>query len=194
MRVKMIQTADPVRYEPFLRRCSGSNRRFCELNEFEYQAFLGIKHGGDPWHATFNRIDLLHDEIRRGYRGWILYLDADAYVFDIKFDARRYLAQRENYGLIALPVRGPVPTWDINGGILFFNTSNRFGRAILRRWKALFDIYRYALIYYSPRVAKAINDQVLLQLVLRMSARLRESVGWGCRPATHFSHITSASA
>src|SRR5579872_2801453 len=136
--VKMIQTTDPVRYEPFLRRCSASNRRLCALNGFEYQTFVGIKHGRDPWHATFNRIDLLYDEIRRGYRGWILYLDADAYVSDVNFDARAYLATRKEYGLIALPVRpASVETGDVNAGILFFNTCNKSGRAIIRRWKFL---------------------------------------------------------
>ena len=176
MRAKMIQTADPVRYAPFLTRCSLSNRRFCELNGFEYQAFVGIKHGRDPWHATFNRIDLLSDEIRRGYRGWILYLDADAYVADPQFDALAYLTARNDYGLIALPVRSGGPGWDVNAGILFFNTHSSIGRETIMRWKRLFDLYRRTPLYRSPRIAKLINDQVLLQLVLRTSSRLRDGV------------------
>jgi hypothetical protein len=151
-----------------------------------------VKHGGDPWHATFNRIDLLYDEIQKGYRGWILYLDADAYVFDVAFDSRSYLDSRRDHGLIALPVGTKIPTWNINAGILFFNASNPSARSIIIRWKIVFDLYRYTFLYYSVRMAKIVNDQSLLHLVLRTSPRLLESVYFENRASTFVRQLLRA--
>jgi hypothetical protein len=61
LHVKFLQTADPEKYARLLEVSARSTRAFCAIHGHQYDAFVGLKRGRYPWHATFNRIDLLND-------------------------------------------------------------------------------------------------------------------------------------
>src|SRR4051794_26053851 len=101
VRVKFLQTADPQKYARVLEASAPSTRAFCALHGHEYETYVGVKRGRRPWHATFNRIDLLQEALDAGFDGWIVYLDADSFVVDLKFDLQAYLQQHPDAPLIA---------------------------------------------------------------------------------------------
>ena len=75
---------------------------------------------------------MLHELLADGFRGWFVYLDADAVVRQSSFDLRRYLGKRQSAALIAAP--GGPQHWDINAGIFFLNLGHDLGRVIAARW------------------------------------------------------------
>jgi hypothetical protein len=170
LRVKFLQTADPVKYARLLEVSAPSTRAFCALNGYEYEAFVGLKRGSRAWHATFNRIDLLSELVQANFDGWIVYLDADAFVVDLTFDLAAYLGQHADAPLIAravIPER--APTWNINAGVLMFNMSHPQTARLITAWKRLFDLWRMAgLLRLPPRMAP-VNDQILLHWALRLN-------------------------
>ena len=92
--VVVMQTCDGPNYYPLLEQGRRANEAFALRNGYRYECFIGIKRGYFPWHACFNRIIMLRDLVRSGYRGWVFYLDADAYVFDQQFNLPQYLDQQ----------------------------------------------------------------------------------------------------
>jgi hypothetical protein len=173
LRVKFLQTADPIKYSRLLDVSAPSTRAFCAIHDYEYEAFVGIKRGRHPWHATFNRINLLNEALEAGFGGWIVYLDADAFVVDLKFDLTAYLQQHANAPLIARAViPEKAPTWNINAGVLIFNMQHPQTAWLIRTWKRSFDLWRRAgLLRLPPRLAP-INDQILLHWALRVNPSL----------------------
>jgi hypothetical protein len=173
LRVKFLQTADPQKYARLLDASAPSTRAFCAIHGFEYEAFIGLKRGRYPWHATFNRIDLLNEALEASFDGWIVYLDADSFVVDLKFDLPAYLAQHPDAPLIARAViPEKAPTWNINAGVLIFNMKHPQTAFLLRTWKRLLDFWqRTGLLLLPPRLAP-INDQILLHWTLRLSPSL----------------------
>jgi hypothetical protein len=173
LRVKFLQTADAVKYARLLEASAPSTRAFCAIHDYEYEAFVGIKRGRHPWHATFNRIDLFNEALDANFDGWIVYLDADAFVVDLKFDLTAYLEQHANAPLIARAViPEKAPTWNINAGVLIFNMQHPQTRWLIRTWKRLFDLCRRAgLLLLPPRLAP-VNDQILLHWALRANPGL----------------------
>ena len=170
MRVKFLQTADPVKYARLLDASAPSTRAFCTMHGYEYEAFVGLKRGRQPWHATFNRIDLLSEALDAGADGWIIYLDADAFVVDLEYDFSTYLDRHAEAPLIARAViPEKAPTWNINAGVLIFNMRNKQTIRLLKTWKRLFDLSsRAGLLLLPPRLAP-INDQILLHWALRLN-------------------------
>jgi hypothetical protein len=177
LRVKFLQTADPIKYSRLLDVSAPSTRAFCAIHDYEYEAFVGIKRGRHPWHATFNRIDLLNEALEAGFDGWIVYLDADAFVVDLNFDFTAYLEQHANAPLIVRAViPEKAPTWNINAGVLIFNMEHPQTAWLIRTWKRLFDLWRRAgLLLLPPRLAP-VNDQVLLHWALRANPSLVRAI------------------
>ena len=88
---------------------SVSVRAFCDLHGHEYEAFKGIKVGRLPQHATYNRIALINDNLDSGFDGWLVFLDADAFVVDLRFDLRAYLARHSDRAFV---LRSSIPGAD----------------------------------------------------------------------------------
>ena len=175
MRIRFLQTADPLIYRRMLAASSAATKAFCERHGFEYEAFVGLKRGWHPAHATFNRIDMLHEQVRSGFRGWLVYLDADAYIADLDFDLAAYLAPHERTSAIARAVfHDQAPTWHVNAGVLLINTATPGGVALIERWKRLLDCLSASLLLYLPPRLWVTNDQQLLHLLLWRSASIRE--------------------
>ncbi|WP_020205089.1 hypothetical protein [Cupriavidus sp. WS] len=140
----VMQTSDASsRYFDMMMLTARTARRYCEHHGLRYQGFIGLKRGNRAWHATYNRIDLLQELIQRDHRGWVLYVDADAWIVDMTFDLRGYLRDKQGYAMIAAPA-GHVRDffWNVNIGVMLFNLGHPFTRRLVRDWEAFLSRYR----------------------------------------------------
>jgi hypothetical protein len=141
MKLKVIQTVDGVSpYNTLLDVTGHVNRQYCERHGYAYETYRGLKHGIKPWHACFNRIFMLLDEIERQEYDWILYLDADCYVADVAYPATRIIEEAGgNYGLLMAGGAGPDYgyTHDVNTGVIFVNVRNQYAKSIITIWREL---------------------------------------------------------
>jgi hypothetical protein len=177
--IVLLQTSDPTAYAPFLRATARINRLFCLTNGVEYVAETGIRRGCHPWHATFNRIPIFLERLRAGFRGWLLYLDADAYVADPAFDIRGFLAARSHRAVVGALGHNKALS-DLNAGVLFLNYAHRDTAFIVSEWHRLFTAeVSEAMLRGSPGGwSFRPNDQDLLQRVLGENLeRLWEAIG-----------------
>lgn len=132
-RIKVYQTADADNYAEMLNITSRANRRYCERYGIEFETFLGIKRGYFPWHAAFNRIIYLKEQMDAGYDGWILYLDADAYVYGQGCDVRDLIKGGDGDFYFA-PGGGSGKKWDVNDGVFIINLGSSAARELIDAW------------------------------------------------------------
>ncbi len=183
---KMIlaQTAAGPDYEAMLAATAPVHRAFCAANDIDFRSFVGVRRGYHPWQATLNRIEMLKDLLDAGWRGWFVYLDADALILQPEFDIRRFLGRREAYALVAAPGAPDAERWAINIGVFFLNLGHELGREIAMRW---WEITRQTLSEDMLRAAvepwQALpdgrpfpDDQHLLQMVLMRNPHLLEAL------------------
>jgi hypothetical protein len=177
MSIRMLQTTDPLVYHEMFSATSSVNRAFCAEYGIAYEGYIGIKLGCYPWHATFNRIALLSSLLEEKYGGWVIYVDADAYVADFDFDLHGLLQGHAERAILGAP--GGPAEWNINAGILFINFGQAAGRAIVRKWNDRFhtevgvDRLKRAVNPWEPGLR---DDQVLLHEVLQAEAGLERSL------------------
>lgn len=170
--ILFYQTAAGPIYEQMLAATEALHRAYCRANRLDYVTFTGVRRGYHPWQATFNRVEMLHDLLEDGFRGWFVYLDADAVVRQPGFDLRRYLGKRKNAALIAAP--GGPEHWDINAGVFFLNLGHDLGQEIAARWwEATHRVVSDAILRTSREPWQELedgrpfpDDQHLLQMAL----------------------------
>ena len=111
---------------------------------------------------------MLQDLLHRGYDGWVLYIDADAYVYDLDFDVRGYLHDKDAYALIAAG-SGSLPNlyWNVNNGVFFLNLANPVAAEIVSAWAAAFSDISDDSLRAASAWGDVPHDQDLLQRVLR---------------------------
>jgi len=186
--ILLYQTASGTIYEQMLAATADCHGAYARANRLDFRTFIGVRRGFHPWQATFNRIEMLRDLLDQGFRGWFVYLDADAVVVQSGFDLRRYLGKRSAAALIAAP--GGSEHWNINAGIFFLNLGHALGRELAARWhQATHDQIDDALLWGSaepwqplPDGREFPDDQHLLQMEIRNdpdldAALLREEGG-----------------
>jgi hypothetical protein len=173
-RVLMLQTSDTDIYAPMLAIGERANRAYCESQGFEYRSFVGLKRGHYSWHATYNRIPLIKEIMDEGYRGWVLYLDADAYVRDLAFDIRQIISWRSE-PLIA-DTAGRDDYWAINAGVFLLNLGDPRGRKIAATWHADFMAISDDDLVKARRWYSIASDQGLLHNLLRRDVAYRNAV------------------
>lgn len=140
--VLIMQTCDPVNYYPMLEQSSRTTRAYCARHGFLYQSFVGLKRGDLPWHATYNRIDMLNELVARDYRGWVLHIDADAWIMDQDFDLRAFLADKSRYAMIGAPAGNEVDYfWNVNIGVMLYNLGHPFMRSFIGEWVRALSSY-----------------------------------------------------
>ncbi|WP_156173907.1 hypothetical protein [Cupriavidus basilensis] len=139
----LMQTSDASsRYFDMMMLTGQTARGYCDRHQLRYQGFIGLKRGNRPWHATYNRIDLLCELIDRGFGGWVLYIDADAWVVDLDFDLRGWLRDKQRYAMIAAPAAHTSDYfWNVNIGVMLFNLGHPFTRRLVREWEAFLSRY-----------------------------------------------------
>jgi hypothetical protein len=177
--ITFVQTASGAAYEAMLAATDARHRAYCAANGIEFWSHVGLLRGFHPWQATFNRVDMLAEKLGQDWRGWFVYVDADAVVRQLDFDLRRYLGKRQHHALIA--ASGGEGDWNINAGVIFLNLEDERGRIIARRWIGAVD--RAVSVDMLRAVAEPWgllpdgrgfpDDQHLLQMVLRDDDALR---------------------
>lgn len=176
MRVRFIQTSDAQHYAWMLDVASVSVRAYCDIQGHEYESFKGIKTGRLPQHATYNRIALLNECLDAGFDGWLVFLDADAFVVDLRFDLRAYLAaHRDRAFVLRSSIPGADGAWRVNAGVLFVNTRHPLAVRALRAWRRWMKLAQACgQIALPPRYA-VVDDQKLLQFHLLLNPDTRRA-------------------
>lgn len=175
-RVLFLQTSDPTLYAEMLSHSSRTVRAYCKRHGYDYRSYVGIKRGVWPWQATFNRLFLLCELVERGYRGWVVYMDADAFIVDQTFDLDRLLRDQSRRVAIMARVGQPQDWWDVNAGVLLFNLSRPAARDLVRHWKALFDDIPDEAVCAAEDWSTSVDDQGLLQGVLRQQPEIQDQI------------------
>lgn len=166
MRVTFIQTSDPFVYYPMLQETSKTIRHFCLANGFGYEQYVGVKRGHMLWQSTYNRVHMLKEMLDRGVEGWVFYLDADAFIIDLRFDLVGYLGDKGHYGAIFAGYITEI--YDVNAGGFAVNLSHPAGKALILEWhrrceNLLAEGYDRALSWDYD----VLNDQAVLFLMLK---------------------------
>ena len=109
---------------------------------------------------------MLKEMLDRGFRGWILYADADAYIANLKFDLRDYLKDKNEYAMILRPGAFTGEFWDVNVGVMLVNCSSERAEWLVNHWPATFlqvpdDVLKSAFDWGSVP-----HDQELFQKIL----------------------------
>ncbi|WP_442680575.1 hypothetical protein ACSBM8_05100 [Sphingomonas sp. ASY06-1R] len=180
--ILFYQTAAGSIYEQMVRATETLHRRYCAVNGLDYHTEFGVRRGRFPWQATFNRVEMLGDLLTANFRGWFVYLDADAVIHQLGFDLRRYLGKRKRCAMIAAP--GGAERWNVNAGILFLNFDDPVGREIAVRWRnATHTVVSEQMLQAAatpwqplPNGLEFPDDQHLLQMELLRDAELADRV------------------
>ncbi len=131
--IKVFQTCDSENYRELLDISARSNEIYCQKFNLGFETFVGIKRGYFPWHACFNRIIYLKEQLDNGFSGWIFYIDADAYIFDHAFDVRELLNSHDGDFLFA-PGGLTGEKWDVNDGVFLINLGSDAGKRLTLAW------------------------------------------------------------
>lgn len=174
--VLFLQTSDAERYAPMLAVTATNVREYCRRHGFGYESFVGIKRGFHPWQATFNRIPMLAELVQRGFAGWAVYLDADAYIQDLDFDLAAYLADKGDLAAIFATSGVTGEHWDVNAGVALINLGHPLGRALVERWAKSFAAHDDARLRDASEWMDHGNDQDLLHAILREGGPIADAV------------------
>ena len=172
----VLQTADAERYAAILATTAPNVREYCRRHGLGYESFLGIKRGFHPWQATFNRIPMLVELVERGFTGWALYLDADAWFHDLDFDLAGYLADKQDRAAILAASGVTEQAWDINAGVALINLGHPLGRELIAQWAAGFAAHSDEDLRQGETWFDHGNDQDLLHQILRRDAAIADAV------------------
>lgn len=153
-KIKAFQTSDSEIYQDLLAISAAANEAYFKKFDVEFEKFVGLKRGFFPWHACFNRIVYLKEQLDEGYDGWIFYLDADAYVFDHSYDVRTLLNEFEGDYLFA-PGGLTGEKWDVNDGVFLINLGSDAGRELALAW------YRHFMATSEDALRKASDWQMV---------------------------------
>jgi hypothetical protein len=169
MKAVLLQTSDAAKYAPMLAATSRTAREFCRRHELEYRHFIGIKAGQFAWHSTYNRIHMMAELLAEGHRGWVLYLDADAYVCDLDFPITEYLKENDRFAMVAVRINAAAEYWNINAGVLFVNFGHTLGQRIVseltERFVEAAQVPQFNTDQW-PDTALWLDDQSLLHTTL----------------------------
>lgn len=139
MRLVFAQTSDPDKYFDMLIASSTTVREYCKRHGCDYEAFIGIKRGYKPWHAAWNRIYMFRDLVELGAHDWVVYMDADAYIVDLEFDLKGYLADKSDIAVIATQSGMGPHWWEVNNGVILLNLRHPVTHRLIDAWASTFE-------------------------------------------------------
>ena len=171
--ILIIQTCDGVVYKPLLDLSQEINNKYAIKHGYGYFRYDGVKKpfNKDPSLSTFNRIYLLLDTLNEDKYEWVLYLDADAIVYDINKNLDEFIIHK-NKAIVAC--RGgtdnPANFWDINIGVCLYNLKHPKMPYILENWKNMFEFYGKNISNTVDNWEKSqqkLDDQNMLHIILK---------------------------
>jgi len=166
MDIICLQTADPFDYYEMLCDTSKTVRLYCKDNGIHYHCYIGIKRGYFNWHASFNRIYMVKEILDSGFRGWILYVDADAYIANLKFDLTGYLKDKHGYAMILRPGAFTGEFCDVNIGVMLINGSSERAGRLVDQWLTAFLQVPDGVLRRASDWGSIPHDQELFQKIL----------------------------
>ena len=175
MEITFIQTADAFGYRKMLGYTAETVTAFCQRHGFRYESYIGIKRGVHPWQASFNRLFMLKDLVDGGYRGWVVYMDADAYIYDLDFDLKAYLADKADKAGIFTPIPGDEKYWSINNGVMLLNLAHPAAQSVIHLWHERYMAVSDDTLRELVEWPGDINDQTFLYEILDSNQALREA-------------------
>src|SRR5580658_567102 len=165
MTILFIQTADSFYYHKLLEVSSVSVREYCLQRGFLYEQYQGEQLGNMPWKSSYNRIYLLARLLDQSFRGWALYMDADAFIRDFSFDFHGYLYDLRHKSAIFAGYLGEVN--HVNSGGFAINYGHPVGRQLVSEYASRYArIERYTqddAMFWEKDI---LDDQALLWQVL----------------------------
>jgi hypothetical protein len=105
--------------------------------------------------------------IAEGHDGWVIYIDADAFIVDLNFPIRQYLDSKSDRAGIVVHSGATPARWDINSGVMILNLRNPTAKLIVRDWIRRHEEIFEETEYLSSDRPTYFGDQRLLQQVLR---------------------------
>ncbi|MGK7869423.1 hypothetical protein [Falsiroseomonas sp. E2-1-a20] len=185
--ILLYQTADADRFFPMISATMQCNRAFCLRRDVRMEVFIGVRRGIHPWQATYNRLGMLGDLLARDYDGWLIYLDADAFVPSPRFEIRGFLKQHADSAMIH-PVGGGKGPWDVNAGVFLWNFARPETREVARRWIAAFEQVTDQQLRNAADPVFLMNDQTMLHAVLRDAPELTACVALEAHDVIGYPH------
>lgn len=172
MNVTFIQTADAYRYSRMLDYTSKTVKAYAEQHGFRYESYVGIKKGQQAWQASFNRLFIIDELLSRGVTGWVCYMDADAWIADLSFDLREYLADKQELAGVFAPSGSTEMWWDINDGVFLLNLDHVYTPRLVRSWLTQMERHWHLLVDLDTFPPGGPDDQSMLQEILEADGRI----------------------
>jgi hypothetical protein len=166
MRPLLFQTTDPYEHLAMLVETSRTTREFCRRHGLAYESYVGLKRGYWNWHATYNRIAMFNELLDRGFRGWAIYVDPNAYIAEMDFDILGYLEGKSEFAAVMTPSRAAPNFWDIDAGVLLFNLLRPTARFMIQEWLRRLETIPDAILMQAQTPIPGANGQALLQRLL----------------------------
>lgn len=172
MSLIVLQTACGETYEQMLKVTEACHRKWCEMHNYTYRSFVGIKRGVHPWHASFNRFYMLNEVIQEGTYDWALYMDVDCVVVDLAKSMQDLLDPK--YAIIACS--GGGHDWEINAGIFLLNLRHPQAPEIISLCIKVYEATTMEQLkaekadsfnfVNETKAGYRVNDQMILQGIL----------------------------
>jgi len=172
----MFQSCDPQEYFEMLSSTSKINNLYCKNMNILYNSFCGYLRGFHSWHAAFNRIVYANYLLDAQFRGWLIYLDADAYVYDLSFDITKYLVGNNKNSFIFTRGSDSGHNWDVNDGVFFCNYSHEDTRILIKKWMNSFERTSIADLRKARNWYDVPSDQQMLQEILKENDDLTHNI------------------
>lgn len=171
--IKIFQTSDNEYYKEMLEISSACNKIYSAKFDLSYETFMGLKRGYYSWHACFNRILFLKEQIDDGFEGWVFYLDADAFVYDHTRDVRGILQAYEGDFLFS-PGGLTGEKWDVNDGVFLINLGSAAGKELALAWYEHFMSTPEDVLQKASEWQMVPSDQPRLHEILQKNPHLLE--------------------
>src|SRR5438132_11827726 len=109
---------------------------------------------------------MIKEILDSGFHGWILYVDADAYIANLKFDLAGYLQDKHGYAMILRPGAFTGEFWDVNIGVMLVNGNSERARWLVDRWLTAFLQIPDDRLKIASDWGSIAHDQELFQKIL----------------------------
>lgn len=170
----IIQTSDQTNYSNMLLQSFNYNLKYAQKYGWDYNVFVGLKKGNHPIHAMFNRIFILKDLLRTNYKGWVLYLDADAVITNPNYDFKEVLENlsfnsKAFYFFNHHKVDDPeFNWWYVNTGVFAINLEQAIAAHVVDLWASLYEnFFSEDDFIKANKWSELINDQDALHFCLQ---------------------------
>lgn len=134
--------------------------------------FLRSDFGDSVWRQAVARGSEPHYDpegvLDRGYKGWIFYLDSDAFFVDLSFDLADYLANHADKAVVAAP-SGHLPPrwWEINNGVFAINLTHPLAQELVRHWHGQLCAIPEEALKAEERWGDVADDQQMMHRAIQ---------------------------